>query len=137
MSKGRARSAKVASLCRAQCEAAVAGAEVGDAMGGEREREGEVDDSVPVEEEAEMAVDGDGVARLEIDGLRKSGGARGGGIRLFTVAFQIGRPLRAKPIPAAARMPQVLDNQEVAGQCSRWTDLRCSEFRSTMLDGAV
>ena len=61
----------------AVCEAAVAGAEVVDAMGDEREGEGEADDSVPVEEEAEMAVDGDGVARLEIDGLGKSGGAGG------------------------------------------------------------
>ena len=33
-------------------------------------------DSVPVEEEAEMAVDGDGVARLEIDGLGETGGVR-------------------------------------------------------------
>ena len=82
-------------------------------MGGEGECEGKVDDTVPVEEEAETAVVGDGVARLEIDGLGKSGG-REGGIRLFAVAFQIGRPLRAKSIPAAARMPQVLDNQQVA-----------------------
>ena len=53
----------------AVCEAAVAGAEVVDAMGGEGEGEGKVDDTVPVEEEAEMAVDGDRVAGLENDGL--------------------------------------------------------------------
>ena len=61
----------------AVCEAAVAGAEVVDAMGGEGEGEGEVSDSVSVGEEAEMAVDRDRVARLEIDGLGKAGEARG------------------------------------------------------------
>ena len=47
-------------------------------MGGEGECEGKVDDTVPVEEEAEMAVDGDCVAGLEIDGLRQTGGGESG-----------------------------------------------------------
>ena len=68
----------------AVCEAAVAGEEVVDAMGGEGECEGKVDDTVPVEEEAEMAVDGDCVAGLEIDGLRQTGG---GGIRPFLMTL--------------------------------------------------
>ena len=68
MSKARARSARVASLCGAQCARQRLRAEVVDAMGGEGECEGKVDDSVPVEEETEMVVDGDGVAQLEIDG---------------------------------------------------------------------
>ena len=58
----------------AVCEAAVAEAEVVDAMGGEEEGEDKAGDAVPVEEEAEVAVDGDGVARLETDGLGKTGG---------------------------------------------------------------
>ena len=61
----------------AVCEAAVAGAEVVDAMGGEGKREGKVGDSVPVEEQTEMAVDGDRVDRLEIDGLGETEGAGG------------------------------------------------------------
>ena len=61
----------------AVCEAAIAGAKVVGAMGGEEDGEGEVGDAVPVEEEAEMAVDGDGVTQLEIDGLGKTGGAGG------------------------------------------------------------
>ena len=64
----------------AVCEAAVAGAEVVDGVGGEGEGEGEVGDAVPVEEQAEMAVDGDGVARLEVDGLGEAGGAGGGNL---------------------------------------------------------
>ena len=62
----------------AVCEAAVAGAEVVDAVGGEGEGEGEVGDAVPAEEQAEMAVDGDGVAGLEVDGLGQTGRERGG-----------------------------------------------------------
>ena len=57
------------------CEAAVAGEEVVDAMGGEEESEDKAGDAVPVEDEAEMAVDGDRVARLETDSLGKTGGA--------------------------------------------------------------
>lgn len=47
---------------------------VADAMGGEGECEGEVDDVVPVEDEAEPVVVGDGLARLETYGLGKTGG---------------------------------------------------------------
>ena len=61
----------------AVCEAAVTGAEVVDAMGGEGKGEGGVGDLVPVEEEAEIMVDGDRVDRLEIDGLGETGGTRG------------------------------------------------------------
>lgn len=75
-----------------------------------------------------MAVDGDGVARLEIDGLGKTGEAGG---RNPASTSDIIKWLQTPNQADSGRrnMAKGLDHQGVAWQRRRWTDLRCSEFR--------